>query len=245
MEEKKTAVVNQLQKEILRLQGFKTTLGADSTPVDLGVINHAFPNGIFPIGTIHEFVSTKAEETAATCGFISGLVSCLMVNDGACLWISKNRTLFPPSLMGFGVTPDRVIFIDITTDKDLLWVMEEALKCGGLAAVIAEIPQITFTQSRRLQLAVEQSKVTGFMIRLNARNPGTTACTARWKISPLPSYLENGMPGVGYPRWQVELLRVRNGHTGSWKMEWLSQRFSVVADTIQVPFTGNQQLNVG
>lgn len=41
-------------------------------------------------------------------------------------------------------------------------VMEEALKCGGLAAVVGEVQDISFTASRRLQLAVEQSGVTGF-----------------------------------------------------------------------------------
>jgi len=34
--------------------------------------------------------------------------------------------------------------------------MEEALKCAGLAAVIGEVREMDFKQSRRLQLAVEQ-----------------------------------------------------------------------------------------
>ena len=38
----------------------------------------------------------------------------------------------------------------------MLWVIEEALKCEGLAAVIGEIKELSFTQSRRLQLAVEK-----------------------------------------------------------------------------------------
>ena len=28
------------------------------------------------------------------------------------------------------------------------------------------------------------------------------------------------MPGVGFPRWNVELLKVRNGKPGSWQLEW-------------------------
>jgi len=41
--------------------------------------------------------------------------------------------------------------------------MEEALKCESLSAVIAETPEISFTVSRRLQLAVEQNRVTSFI----------------------------------------------------------------------------------
>ena len=109
--------------------------------------------------------------------------------------------------------------------------MEEALKCKGLAAVIGELGEINFTQTRRLQLAAEQSRVTGFVLRSDAKKLSATACVARWNISHLPSELEDGMPGVGFPRWNVELLKVRNGNPGSWKVEWSEGRFKPVTDT--------------
>jgi protein ImuA len=28
------------------------------------------------------------------------------------------------------------------------------------------------------------------------------------------------MPGVGFPKWNVELLKMRNGKPGSWEVEW-------------------------
>jgi hypothetical protein len=33
------------------------------------------------------------------------------------------------------------------------------------------------------------------------------------------------MPGVGFPGWNVELLKVRNGKPGSWQIEWAESRF--------------------
>ena len=103
--------------------------------------------------------------------------------------------------------------------------MEEALKCEGLAAVIGETSELSFTASRRLQLAVEQSRVTGFVLRVQPRNPGITASVTRWKISPISSVLPDSMPGVGFPRWNVELLKVRNGKPGAWQLEWKGGRF--------------------
>ena len=103
--------------------------------------------------------------------------------------------------------------------------MEEALKCEGLAAVIAEVRDISFAQSRRLQLAVESSKVTGFLLRNDPSKLGTTTCVARWQITSLPSETEDGLPGIGFPRWQADLLRVRNGSPGSWKLEWAEGSF--------------------
>jgi protein ImuA len=240
----KAEIINQLRKDIVRLQGFKP-LNSNATGPDLGPIKHAFPNGIFPTGVIHEFVSEKAESTAATFGFIGGLLGGLMLNEGVCLWVSMRRSLFPSALKTFRIEPHRVIFVDVNRQVDALWVMEQALKCEGLSAVIGEIPRISFTESRRLQLAVEKSKVTGLIIRENAGSMNTTACVARWRITSLPSKLEAGMPGVGFPRWYVELTRVRNGKSGNWETEWISQRFNVVSKTNVVAIPGEQSLKVG
>lgn len=224
----KNDIINQLQKDILVLQGFKAPNGGTALDIGLGHLETAFPNGCFPTGAVHEFLTSTSEHGAATSGFITGLLSGLLRKEQVCVWISISRTLFPPALKSFGVEPDRIIFIDLKREKDVLWAMEEALKCEGLAAVIGEIKEISFTASRRLQLAVEQSRVTGFVIRQNPRNGNTIACVCRWKIVPLPSELEGNMPGVGFPRWNIELLKVRNGRPGVWQMEWSGSRFQPV-----------------
>jgi protein ImuA len=220
----KADIIAQLQKDLLPLQGFKHVANDNAIDTGLGPINYAFPNGVFPLGAIHEFI---AEDGAATGGFIAGILSALMQNGGACLWVSSWRTLFPPALLSFGISPDKIIFIDLQKERDLLWAIEEALKCNGLAAVVGEIKELSFTASRRLQLAVEQSRVTGFILRAKAT---TTACVTRWKITSLPSELNDDMPGVGFPRWNIQLLKVRNGKPGSWQVEWVNGKFRPVID---------------
>lgn len=240
----KKDIINQLQKSILQMQGFTPPVSAAADSVGLGAIEAAFPNDIFPRGAIHEFLSSAPEQAAANGGFISGILNNLMQHGGASLWISMSRTLFPPSLKIFGVEPDRLIFVDLKREKDVLWAMEEALKCNGLAAVIGELSEISFTQTRRLQLAAEQSRVTGFVLRSNPKKLSATACVARWNVSSLPSELENGMPGVGFPRWNVELLKVRNGNPGSWKIEWSEGRFRPVLER-KLAALKSERLKVG
>ena len=224
----KKDIINELQKNILQWQGIKVPLAGTTRFLGLEPVEAAFPNAVFPTGAIHEFLTEEPEHAAASGGFLAGLLQVLMQQGGVCLWISISRSLFPPALKTFGVNPDRIIFIDVKRQKDLLWAMEEALKCGSLAAVVAEIGEISFTESRRLQLVVEKSRVTGFILRGNTQKMSTTACVARWKITPLPSELEEGMPGVGFPRWNVELLKVRNGNPGAWKIEWSGRAFRPV-----------------
>ena len=156
----KQKILDNLRKQLLAIEGFKPSAIANVVGFGLGEIENCFHNAIFPTGTIHEFLAESQEDTAASEGFISCLLAKMMSTGNICLWISRNRKLFPPGMQAFNVNPQLVIFIDLTREKEILWVMEEALKCEGLACVIAEISDIGFSQSQRLQLATEKSSVT-------------------------------------------------------------------------------------
>lgn len=232
----RTQIVQDLQKQILAMQGI-TKVGRERYNMGLGQIEAAFPEGVFPTGAIHEFVSPERESAAAASGFISCLLSSMNTSttagkrNGFCLWISSRRLLFPPALKLLGIDPEYIIFVDLKTDKDVLWAVEEALRCSALVAVIGELRELNFAQSRRLQLTIEESKVTGFIHRIQPLTEGVTACVARWKILPLPGTVEPGMPGVGFPKWNVELTKVRNGRPGSWQMGWTPQGFRDFSET--------------
>ena len=221
-------IVASLQSDILRLEGFKPSNG-NHVDLALGPMADSLPNGIFPLGAVHEFLTVHPQNNAATSGFLSSLLSRILANNGTLLWISCSRTLYPPAMKSFGIEPDRCIFIDLKKERDVLWALEEALKCGALSAVVGEIQNMSFTASRRLQLAVEKSQVTGFIVRPASNNVKPTACVSRWRISPLPSALED-LPGVGYPLWKVELLKIRNGRPGAWEIQWRDGKFQWIGE---------------
>ena len=235
-------IIRQLQREILPLQGFKPPTAGKAIDFHLGPIGAAFPNDRFPTGAVHEFITRTPEQSAATNGFLGGLLGPLLKNGGVCVWIAGKRAnfpqgfprVFPQGLSLLGVSPDRVLFVELAKEKDRCWAMEEALKCEALTAVVGEVSEISFTDSRRLQLAVEQSRVTGLLLRHSPRTLGTVASVARWEISPLASEPEEGLPGIGFPRWQTTLLKVRNGRPGSWVVEWSAGRFRFPEEVEQV-----------
>jgi protein ImuA len=262
MEGSKANIIAQLKKNILLLHGFKPASSDMDMQEGLHFIQDAFPNSRFPTGVIHEFFCNNAEEVSASYGFTSGLLSSLMQNGEISLWITSHQKIFPPALKQFGINPNKMIFIHLKTEKEKLWAIEEALKCDGVSSVIGEINEISFTESRRLQLITERSKVNGFIIRRNPKNLSTASVT-RWRIRPIPSCLQNagvsslsrpglsavnklsvaalnitqnnffetdtkGMPGIGFPKWDVALLKVRNGKPGSWIMQWRNGKFELV-----------------
>lgn len=227
MEAVKSDIISKLQTDILRLQGFKQERGNRGLNSGLGVITRSFPNLTFPVGCMHEFLTSSKESTTATASFLSGLLNSLSGNSGVNVWISSSRNLFPPALSNFGLQPDRFIFIDLKNDREVLWVLDEALKCGALSTVVGELKDLSFTESRRLQLAVEQSQVTGFVIRNDSSKLSASACVCRWRLTSLPSEEFRDLPGIGFPKWKVELLRIRNGKPGSWNVHWKDNQFLI------------------
>jgi protein ImuA len=101
-----------------------------------------------------------------------------------------------------------------------------------LSALVAELRELTFAQSRRLQLAVETSRVTGFILRSDLQKVSSTTCVARWQIASIPSQAQMDIPVVGFPRWQVELLKVRNGNPGVYQIGWSADGFVPVLQDI-------------
>lgn len=222
-------VIEHLKKSILPLEGYKPNL---NTSPAIRPFQYAFPGNVFPLGAIHELTCQSTEDVGVTISFIAGLLSRLSEQQGICLWIGDKLSVFPPALKFFGLEPDKLIFIESSKNKEQLWLMEEALKCEQLTAVVGEIKNIDFTASRRLQLAVEQSRVNGFIIRNNLEIQNTIACIARWKITSLPGVIKDDLPGVGFPQWNVELLKVRNGKPQSWHIEWVNGNFRNIQDDV-------------
>jgi protein ImuA len=71
---------------------------------------------------------------------------------------------------------------------------------------------------RRLQLAAERSGVTALLLRrwrtgaeAAVERARPSAAVTRWRVAALPSADIPGLPGIGWPRWRVELLRCRGG----------------------------------
>lgn len=223
-------IISRLREEILLRQGLQKMPGSQHMDMGLGRLCEAFPDHAFPLAAVHEFICASPEDKTASTGFISGLLSSLLKRGGSCIWVAPTHMVFPPALLTFGIDPTRIIFTTLPKEKEQLWVIEEALKCDSLSAVVGDIRNLDFTASRRLQLAVETSKVTGFLIR-QTTHTSTNTCVSRWRVRSALSSLPEGMPGLGFPRWKVDLLKIRGGKPGSWILEWRNKKFKEVIDT--------------
>jgi protein ImuA len=192
-------------------------------PFGVPVVDAALPQGGLALGALHEVAGggDGAVDGAIAALFAAGIAARL---PGQVLWCLTRPDLFAPALQQVGLGPERVLYLEAGDEKSLMACFEEGLRYGGLGAVVAETARLSMTASRRLQLAAEGSGVTAIAIRRWRRASEAadfgqpTAAVTRWRVtaqpsSPLPA------PGVGRPRWFVELLRCRSGDCADFSLE--------------------------
>ena len=214
------ALLYQLRTAIARIE--RPVATHDALPFGLALVDAALGHAGLAAG-LHEV--TDGAHGAAAGLFAAGIVA---RRPGPVLWVLEQDDAFAPGLAGAGLHPDRVIYA--YAKGSTLLVMEEGLRHGGLAGVVAELSgRLSMTASRRVQLAAESTGTIGIALRRPrvaapaSTTAEVTAALTRWRVTALPSAAPipdaPDIPGVGRGRWQLDLQRSRGGRTGSWVVE--------------------------
>jgi protein ImuA len=246
----KAAVLAELRGRIRRMEGIGGADGTRFLPLGVPDVDGVLPEGGLPLGCLHEVVGENDPFNSVATGFSAAILARISSRrtdsghggsgSGQVVWITRDDDLYAPGIAAYGLKPERLIVVSARRDSDILWAMEESLRCRSLAAVLGEIGDIDMVASRRLQLAAEASGVTALLLRSSSRRLGTTASVTRWGLSAAPSLPVGGLPGygraegggqgVGLPRWRTRLLRCRGGQPGEWLLEWRGDGFALADD---------------
>lgn len=110
----------------------------------------------------------------------SGLpvVWCRTAADGG-----EQGQLYGPGLWPLGIDPARVLIVTPAKRSDALWAIEEALRSGAVAGVIAQLDRIELTPARRLALAA-RAHDTPCLLVTGACSPCAGATATRWRVGP-------------------------------------------------------------
>lgn len=224
---KRAEILASLRQEIQQFEGFSLDR---SRRVRLGLpdIDSKFSETGFQTATLHEILSGNEAERAAGYGFTSILAGLIAGQQAGIVWVASRHCIFAHGLVQFGIDPAQILFVEAKNDQQALFAMEEALQCEGLAVVIGEIPDADHTATRRLQLASKSTGATGLLLRHQSRYSGNSSFHTRWSVKPIPSHLPDQMPGVGFPRWDISLLKARGSSPGNWQVEWRSRQFHLI-----------------
>lgn len=208
-------------------------------PFGIAALDAALGGGLAR-GALHEVSAASEAHVPPASGFVLGLVRSERAQKNNIVWIAEDMTAaesgrpYGCGLDEFGVSPERLLLVNVNQRRDLLWAMEEALHCRAVGAVIGELrhESIDAVALRRLSLAATASGALAFVLRSSPTQESSTA-TTRWIVSAAPSQQHYG-PGA--PRFETQLVRNRRGPIGSWMLEWneTDERF-VLASTHPQP----------
>lgn len=184
---------------------------------------------------VHEVYAAENADAAAAAGFAVALSSGMNGAAGmnaqqrGVLWLRSRKSVWGAGVFqangwaGLGGSPGDGLLGVVPDTIALLRTAVDALRCGGLGAVVVEgwgtMRELDLTASRRLALAAEKSGVPLFLLRIDAA-PVASAAQTRWQVAAAPS---QALPGraPGQPTFDIELLRQRSGPCGfKWRLEW-------------------------
>lgn len=237
-------------------------------------LDAALPEGGLELGAVHEVVPAGHADMAATVGFGLGLLARIaLARPGPVLWATtrdpgRHGTVYPVGMAAAGFDPGRLIHLDAKAAHDVLWALEESLATPGIAAAIGILThdgrRYDFTASRRLSLRAAAGGGTAIVLRTDGGangGIGASAAATRWSVAARPSlpvrHPGHAMPGLGAPRWRVELVRCKRGRPHDWLVEWdhetlrfhlaapLADRAPVPAGTAQAGTTGHRHADAG
>lgn len=145
------------------------------------------PGGGWPLGTLIELLLPQAG---------SGELQLLLPALGALTrgppqterrwlaWISPPHAPYAPAFAQHGIRPDRLLVISAERTADRLWAIEEALRSGSCAAVLAWLDAVDDRWLRRLKLAAETGRGLAVLFRPLRRQGAASPATLRLVLEP-------------------------------------------------------------
>ena len=197
-------------------------------PLGVGALDDALPEGGLAADGLHEAAGESAADGPAAAAFLAALLARrVRAGERGAVLVCQSRNgaarfgrLHGPGWRDLGLEPADLLILRARREKDVPWAVEEGLRSGALAAVLAEVEGIPFAASRRLALAAAEGGTPALLLRHDELGPASAAQT-RWRVAALPGRadpFDEGAPGL--PRWRLALVRARGGRPAARDVEW-------------------------
>jgi protein ImuA len=225
--------LNRLRQELAGLDPGLMRLPERERLIGLTTPINATLAGGLACGGLHELAPAAPVHLGAATGFALALAASAQGTRGEVLWITTDFAMgegggpYGPGLDLFGLASARLLVLRISRPADMLWAMEEALRCRALSCVVAELTgdgaAADLTATRRLTLAARDgvsARNSGFGLLLRHKATAMpSAAMTRWQIAGALSQPDR-YGGLGRARFDISLSKNRRGPSGRWIIEW-------------------------
>ena len=121
------------------------------------------PGGGWPLGALTEILIDDIAHTPLWL-VLPGLLQLTALKHHQ-IWVHPPHIPYPPALTSWGINLDKTVILKPRQETDALWAAEQALRSGACSAVLYWPKNLSFTATRRLQLASEIGGTWGLCFR--------------------------------------------------------------------------------
>ena len=180
----KETVLRQLRARVGCIQTASRGEGEQGDVLSTGseAIDRLLPRGGLRPDAITEWVAQADGCGAGTLAMITAAIRLDSFRRGPLVVVSGDG-FYPPAAIALGISAERIIWVRPTRQADLVWAIDQALRCESVAAVWAEVgANLDDRDARRFQLAAETGCTAGLLIRPAATRGRPTFADVRLHV---------------------------------------------------------------
>ncbi|OYT93321.1 MAG: hypothetical protein CFE43_03485 [Burkholderiales bacterium PBB3] len=144
------------------------------------VLDAQLPGGGWPVGALTELLQNPYQHSEWRL-LAPALARC---GTAAVVLVAPPHVPFGPALSARGVASQRLLWVHTAAAAQRLWATEQALRCAGVDAVLAWLPQVRPEQLRRLQMAASEYNRLLFVMRPSAARQESSPAVLRLLLAP-------------------------------------------------------------
>lgn len=150
-------------------------------------IDEMLPRGGLRRDAITEWVADSESSGAASLSLIAAAnLLNISVKSGPLVVVCGESGFYPPAAISLGLPVDRIIWVRPKRHPDLVWAIDQALRCESVAAVWAYAGvHLDDRDARRFQLASETGKTAGLLVRPTASRGRPSFAEVRFHVQHL------------------------------------------------------------
>ena len=182
--------LNELKAQINAVQKQRNVYSTDRVNSQCEAIDRMMPESGYARGTLVDWIAPAG----CAADFLSLSVAGAACRDGGALVVvDPDRQFFPVAAAAMGINMDNLIVLRSAEKpaghiraigQDLLWAIDQSLRCAAVAAVWGPLPKIDDRWQRRFQLSAESSGAMGLFIRPLAVARQPSWAEVQWLVSP-------------------------------------------------------------
>jgi len=234
-------VVNQLRNQIRSVETAGRVAGQARVSSGCGTIDRLLPGGGYQRGALVQWLTGGGHSA----DYLSLLAAKQAAADGgAIVVLDSQHQFYPPAAAAIGINLDNLIVLKGASpkassssqfskneelDSDLLWSIDQALRCPAVAAVWGSLGRIDERWFRRFQLSAESSGCLGLFVQPISQIRQPSWADVQWWVSNSKVrgrnsegfYSDLRIPNSDF-EIQLQLTRCRGAQTGKRINLWIN-----------------------